>query len=250
MSATPAADAPIVRPYRAADRDAVRAICNAAAFRGRGGRAMLDDPELFADYWTAYYTDFEPEACLVAEERGEVVGYLVGSADSRRFVRAMATHVVPRVVARLAWRYATGRYRHVPHRRAVVRWLVLRSWREAPSVDLRRFPAHYHVNLRAGAVAQGLYTRLAAAFIERMHARGVLFGHGHVTEPAERGPWDLMARAFDRRRPGWILHYDERESTMERALWGDSGRWMNRVYGFRLEDMDACLRWGARRFGG
>ena len=54
-----------IRAYRPEDRDAVRAICCLTAFRNLGAAAMLDDAELFADYWSGYYTDHEPASCLV-----------------------------------------------------------------------------------------------------------------------------------------------------------------------------------------
>src|SRR5690554_5943019 len=66
----------IVRPYALADRPAVREICRSTAYRGRGSAAVFEDGELFADYWSSYYTDHEPESCLVLELDGAVIGYL------------------------------------------------------------------------------------------------------------------------------------------------------------------------------
>lgn len=240
----------VVRSFRATDRPRVREICCRAAFRGRGASAMLDDDELFADYWTRYYTDLEPESLLVAERDGAVVGYLLGCRDTSRFQHAMARTIVPSVGARLLARYVRGRYAGVAHRRALLRWLATRSWREAPRIDIRRFPAHYHVNVLPLGHGRRTYTALASRFVDDMLARGVERGHGQVTEPAERAPWNALARAFERHRPGWLEHYDERESTMERLLWGHPGRVLNSAYGFRLADLRECLAWAARRYGG
>ena len=51
-----------IRPYRPADRETVREICRRTAYRNLGYAAVFEDGELFADYWTRYYTDFEPES--------------------------------------------------------------------------------------------------------------------------------------------------------------------------------------------
>ena len=56
----------IIRAYRPSDRDAVRDIACRTAFRNRGFESLVPDAELFADYWTRYYTDYEPRLLLVA----------------------------------------------------------------------------------------------------------------------------------------------------------------------------------------
>ena len=68
----------VIRPYRAEDREAVRQICRTTAYRNRGSDAVFEDGEVFADYWTRYYTDYEPESCLIVEEDGEVVAPKAG----------------------------------------------------------------------------------------------------------------------------------------------------------------------------
>ena len=42
-------------------------------------RPVFEDRRLFADFFTAYYTDWEPESAFVMEVGGEVKGYLLGS---------------------------------------------------------------------------------------------------------------------------------------------------------------------------
>jgi len=36
---------------------------------------LFTDRQLFADFFTRYYTDCEPENCVVAEADGKIVGY-------------------------------------------------------------------------------------------------------------------------------------------------------------------------------
>src|SRR5258708_37278234 len=42
------------------------------------------DRESFADMFTGYYTDREPESAFVVEADGEVAGYLLGCVDTHR----------------------------------------------------------------------------------------------------------------------------------------------------------------------
>src|ERR1700755_2063409 len=68
-----------VRSYRPSDRDSVRALCCETGFLGKAIDPVFEDRELFADYLTAYYTDWEPESSFVLLLNGRIDGYLLGS---------------------------------------------------------------------------------------------------------------------------------------------------------------------------
>ena len=74
-----------IRPYRAEDRQVIREICCKTAFRNRGCELFFEDKELFADYGTNYYLEYETDLCFTAELDGKVVGYLLGSSDFKHF---------------------------------------------------------------------------------------------------------------------------------------------------------------------
>ncbi len=105
---------------------------------------LFSDREAFADFFTRYYTDHEPESALVAEDAGtgEVVGYVLGCVRYRynawKQVELIATRIVPKVVLR----FLAGRY-DAPSR-AFLRWVVFRSIRETPPAPERS--GHFHVN--------------------------------------------------------------------------------------------------------
>jgi ribosomal protein S18 acetylase RimI-like enzyme len=163
-----------VRPYRSSDRAAVRAICCETA----GPTFSLEDPvlrALFADYWTHYYTDFEPEHTWVAEEGGRVIGYLSSAFDTARFRSIMRRRILPGLMLRRLW---NGRL----FRSSVREFLGKRVglWFRTVVDDaelLRRYPAHLHVNLTSAARGHGagrllmeaLFAALARANIEGVH---------------------------------------------------------------------------------
>ena len=109
MTATLPATSLAIREYEPTDRARVREIACLTAFRNRGHGVLIDDASLFADYWTRYYTDIEPQSALVAERDGRVVGYCLGCLDTRAFQRAMARVVAPPIVRTLFKRFVTLR---------------------------------------------------------------------------------------------------------------------------------------------
>lgn len=240
---------PVLRAYRATDRDAVRDICCRTAFRNVGARAVLDDPELFGDYWTAYYTDHEPESITIAEHEGVAIGYLTGCANTRRYIRIMARRIVPSVLARLAWRASCGRYRGQPRARAFMRWMARRSWREAPPVDIDRFPAHYHANILREGSGHGLYSAMALTFLDAMQARGVSGVHGQVIDYRERGAWQRFVAEFFVEHPGAPIESWERECTLGRDVLGVKRALMNRAWGAPIDVFRQFLEAIARRHG-
>ena len=68
----PAGD--VIRLYRPSDRDAVRRLCCETGYLGKAIDPVFEDRELFADYLTSFYTDWEPESAFVLEQDGEVKG--------------------------------------------------------------------------------------------------------------------------------------------------------------------------------
>ncbi len=238
-----------LRAYEPADRAAVRDLCCRSAFRNMGTRALIDDPELFGDFWASYYTDFEPESLLVADRDGKVIGYLMGCADTTRYRRVMSRVIVPRVVGRLVSRAARGRYRNQPQARRFLRWLAVRSWREEPDIDTTSFPGHYHVNLARTGVRLGLYTSLGLRFLDQLDARSVTHLHGQVLDAQHEGVWDQMARAFEMQPECAGVRRWEKASTIGRDVLGIQQPLVNRAFGSSVVVFRAWLRFLARRYG-
>src|SRR3954452_18306228 len=68
-----------IRKFASSDRARVRELCCETGFLGKPIDPVFEDRELFADYLTAYYTDWEPESGFVLLVNGEIRGYLLGS---------------------------------------------------------------------------------------------------------------------------------------------------------------------------
>lgn len=167
-----------IRLYEQRDRDAVWQLAADTAFFGDPVEAYLDDRALFCEAFAAYYTNHEPEHLWVADRDGQVVGYVSGGTGSRR-ARAMAAHILPRIVRHLL----LGRYR-VGCKTLHFCWHGLRAWvgAEVPVVSLARFPAHLHINVAAAMRGQGIGRALIRACLARFWAEGISGVHLHTTD--------------------------------------------------------------------
>jgi hypothetical protein len=239
----------IIRPYRPEDREAVRQICRRTAYRNKGSDAVFEDGEVFADYWTRYYTDFEPESCLVVEEDGEVVGYLLGCRDTARFIRVMSRRIVPAALGRAFWRLATFRYRK-PSTRRMIYWLVTRGWREAPEIPIDRFPAHYHCNILRKGFGKGYYSRLVLLFLDQLDREGVPGLHGQIEEAESGGPWRQMVEKYVASTGGTfeLELFSEKASTFQSYVLGVDRSMVNRAWGGTIHDYRRWMSWTGETF--
>lgn len=228
-----------IRPYAAADRPAVREICCRTAFRNAGSDRFFEDREVFADFGTRYYTDYRPEDVVIVEQEGEVIGYLLGCFDHAHYLRVMAWRIVPACIARALWRLASRRYRQ-PQTRAYLRHMILRGGVEAPPVDTRKYPAHYHCNILRKGYGQGLYTQLVLEFLDRLEARGVTALHGNITESAEGGAWEALSATCP---DGEAVYRAEVATQMFQAVTGDMRPMVNRVWGESVERYRIWITW-------
>jgi hypothetical protein len=244
----PAGAKGIIRAYAPADREAVRDICRHTAYRNRGSHSIFEDGELFADYWTRYYTDYEPESCLVVEEDGVVVGYLLGCVDERRHRKFMIRRIVPVILARAFWRLATFQYRN-PNTRRMLYWLLTRGPREEPKISLKDHPAHYHCNILPAVQGKNYYTRMALIFIDRLIALGVPGLHGQVEEPAGQGPWTRMVTSYvnSTGKPVYGLT-GEAPSTFRNYMFGEKKPMVNRVWAADTEVFRDWVVWVSKKF--
>lgn len=174
-----------IRPYEPRDRAAVRQICSDTADAGQPIERFFPDREVFADLLTNYYTEFEPQSVFVAESGREVVGYVTGSVDTKRFLRTMMWRIAPVVLVKALARGTLWHPQAVRLFRANVGMWLKTGYRSGPTLD--QYPAHLHVNVREGFRGQRLGQRLVEAFCERARAAGARGVHAGVSAENFRG---------------------------------------------------------------
>ena len=180
---------PCVRPYRPADREAIRTICADTGFLGKAIDPIFEDRELFADYLTSYYTDAEPESIFVTEIDGEVKGYMMGSLHPGRHA-AFEFFLIPRLVLRGLWRYFRLPYNAAS--RAYIRWILTQGRRETPYAPPKMPHIHFNILPEAQSVA-GL-RKIVEAYLEHLTRNGAKAVYGQVVSHGPRRGERLFAR--------------------------------------------------------
>lgn len=188
----------LIRGYRSDDRPAVRKICCDAGFMGNPVDRLFSDRETFADFFTSYYTDFEPRNAIVAEYGGAVVGYILCCMHHRRFPWIQAW-IVARSLPRIIFRMLSGK--HNRNDWNFLRWFLVRSLRGTPSAP--RQSAHFHINISAEHRNTGTGWRLFRYFLKHLEERGIENVYGQIQTFEDRRPDRVFERfgfrLFDRR---------------------------------------------------
>ena len=159
----------VVRPFRFLDREAIRQISCDTALRGEPGTAFFADREILADALTRYFTDFEPESCFVAEEEGQIAGYIMGATNSRRMEKIFPWKIIVPLLGKALYR---GTFLHLKNLQFLGSCLagILRGEMRQPRFD-QQFPSILHINLRKDFRGHGLGGKLISAFLAYLRDR-------------------------------------------------------------------------------
>jgi GNAT superfamily N-acetyltransferase len=170
-----------IRSYRETDREAVRRLCCDTGFLGTPIDPVYEDRQLFADFLTTYYTDWEPESSFVIEIDGEIRGYLLGS---RKPLRNQLYSFWQNVS--LFLKALTRCFRYNVASRRFVLWILMNGWREVPAAP-RRVP-HFHINLLPDARKMSTTRALMSAYLSYLYRCGEKRVYGQiVTFESRRG---------------------------------------------------------------
>jgi len=154
-----------IRKFQPADRARVRELCCETGFLGNPIDPVFEDRELFADYLSAYYTDWEPESAFVLLMNGEIRGYLLGS---RHPFRQQLYNLYNNVALFLRGVVRYPRYNAASKK--FVHWILRQAWREVPASPRRT--AHFHVNLLADARSVAQTRALMDSYLRYLSENG------------------------------------------------------------------------------
>lgn len=221
-----------IRPFAESDTRSLHSIC-CQTVAERPFLPWIDEPRLACDFFLDPYLELERESCFVAELDGQIVGYLVGTREAKRFwlrekaflrqrlrqlmqvhlaaaVRNRVHHLLTHaVLAKIYWKVLSGRL----HERS-----------SSNHLDIRRFPAECH--LQVVPEARGRYVGLALMlkFHEYLKAEGIQGHHCIVTEEAGREAFSRMMLALRYR----LVHERQFTSRDVRTL-VHPGTWQERI---------------------
>jgi hypothetical protein len=142
-------------------------VCVETALLGASILPHYSDADSFADMFTAYYTDREPESAWVVADGARVVGYLLGCLDSSK-APAPEWVIFKQIMRRWLWlRPGTAGF--------CFRSLfdVVRDFGPTrPEVDNNRWPAHAHLDLLPEARKGATALRLFRLWLDAARGRG------------------------------------------------------------------------------
>jgi hypothetical protein len=191
----------IIRSYRSSDREAVRQLCCETGFLGEPIDPVYSDREMFADFLTTYYTDWEPESSFVIESDGQICGYLLGSRKPLLNQLYSFWQNVS-LFFRVLFRYP----RYNDRSRRFIRWTVTNGWREVPARP-RRTP-HFHINLLPEARKMSTTRALMSAYLSYLYRCGEKRVYGQiVTFESRRGEKMFERYGFNVMNRGEITKY-------------------------------------------
>ena len=176
-----------IRKFQSADRARVRELCCETGFLGNPIDPVFEDRELFADYLTAYYTDWEPESAFVLLLNDEIRGYLLGS---RRPFRQQCYAFYQNISLFLRGVLRYPRYNAASKK--FVQWILRTAWREVPVAPRRT--AHFHINLLADARQLATTVVLTDTYFQYLRERGEKSVYGQMVVFEDRRGTKMFER--------------------------------------------------------
>lgn len=159
-----------IRRFATTDRERLLELFKAVS-DGSPVASLWGHPESEADVYLVPYMDAEPESVFVADDGGQLVGYLVGSvsdenlpSESARMEQAMKRH-------KLFYRPQAVQF----FLRASMDMLGAQLRRRPMADDFSdaRWPAHLHIDVTPQARGTGAAQRLMEAFLAHLDEAGV-----------------------------------------------------------------------------
>ncbi|MBL7151626.1 MAG: hypothetical protein ISS32_01395 [Candidatus Omnitrophica bacterium] len=154
----------IIRPYRQEDRLLVREIAWNTALMGEPAALFFDGKEVFTDFLTGYFLDYEPESCFVAQVNGRVSGYLLGTRDSVLLSRVFRDKILPRLLLRAIRKGIFLKKKNLIFLAKCLR-AILRGEFKMPDFS-REYPATLHINLNRESRGKGCGSKLMIVFFD------------------------------------------------------------------------------------
>lgn len=161
----------IIRPYQKQDRQALRTICCDVADQGKPIENIFPDREIAADLLTNYYTDYEPQSTFVAVSGNQVVGYINGCLDNRRYGLVLFWLLIPKLLVK---GFKRGLFFKPQIQQmiggALKNWRRLFTWRKK---SFHSHQGHMHIGVDGTCRGKGVGRQLISALVEYAAGKGI-----------------------------------------------------------------------------
>ena len=155
-----------LRRATGSDTAALYQICLRTAADGADASSQYADPDLLGHFYVGPYVELEPELAFVVADEAQVVGYVIGAADTRQFAAACEQRWFPRLRRHYPRPAADDTSADAQVVRLLYRGIDISSATPA-------HPAHLHIDLEPAGQGQGWGRRLIERFEDELRERGV-----------------------------------------------------------------------------
>ncbi|OAX44525.1 acyl-CoA N-acyltransferase [Rhizopogon vinicolor AM-OR11-026] len=162
---------PIIRPATKADEAVLENICLLTANAGTSAKELHTDPALPALIYSLPYVNVESTWSFVLEDDGEVVGYVIGAFDTRKFEESAEASWWPPLRARYEPMIKDPDAVFTAADR--MRIDVFMAPPRANDAQIAFSPAHLHINILPSHQRQGWGRKLIGRAVENLKENGV-----------------------------------------------------------------------------
>jgi len=165
-----------IRSYQEEDRKAIREISIQSSIFGEYRNAVFDD-EILADLLTSYFTDCEPTSSFVAEKGVCIIGYLLGTKDTRKMHKVLKQKIIPLVAKDLLHKGRLFQKKNLLLIKNIM-FSYLKGEFKVPDFT-HEYPATLHVNIVSQFRGQNVGSFLVnhfLNFLKKERVPGVHFG--------------------------------------------------------------------------
>lgn len=215
-----------IRPYSPSDRKAVRDICCDTGFMGNPIDPIFVDRDAFADFFTSYYTDIEPEHALVAEDDGRIVGYLLGCMSYNSVNRRTLWLILSRTVPRIIGRVFTLQYNKASFK--FLCWFLFKAAGQTPKSVPEA--AHFHINMYSEYRTGFAGRRLIFPFVNSVAKQGIKGVYGQMQVYEDR----RSEKVFER----YGFKFIDRKQITKFKDYYDEPVWVATVYNEFKQDQE------------
>ena len=161
-----------IRKYSNRDEKEVMNICYRTGYMGEDLTFLnlFNDTKLFAQLFCLYYIRYEPDNCFVAALDNKILGYIIGTSDTKkqrmRFALLMPCIILFRSLFYTWWKYPESF-------KALVYFISNGDLSNKPDNLNKNYPAHLHINILPEYQHLGVGSLLLQAFEGEMIKKNV-----------------------------------------------------------------------------
>jgi GNAT superfamily N-acetyltransferase len=160
-----------IRKYIKSDREAVRRISCDTAFLGEPVDNFFKGADFIADFLTAYYTDYEPWSCFIAEFDGKAAGYLIGTTDENKMLKTLFFKIFPKAFFKAFFKGVFFKKKNI----LFSWWNIYGLFKGQffPKISLKNYPALLHINFSAEYRGRGLGSILLKTYLDYLNSEKI-----------------------------------------------------------------------------